>query len=118
MGGSVFNFAGLSTLGHEWQSNIVHMQALLELQKVDISKLGAAWTGEAGEAFRREQAAWQTQADALLVAGAKIGEMLLAAGAQMEKTEQTVVEQLEAAKDIDVDYEPPPKPAPKPTKTK
>ncbi|WP_078277734.1 WXG100 family type VII secretion target [Mycobacteroides franklinii] len=83
----VFNYAEIRALAGEWQAAIGRLQQILDEQKAEIAKLAANWTGETGDAFRREQKAWQAKADAFLAAATKLGSALSAAADAMAKTE-------------------------------
>jgi len=50
----------------------------------------ANWTGETGDAFRREQRAWQAKADAFLAAATKLGSLISTAADAMAKAETEV----------------------------
>lgn len=86
----VYDFAQISALVADWQASIVKLEQLLDEQKAEIAKLAANWTGETGDAFRKEQKAWQTKADAFVAAATKLGSALAAAADAMAKTEAGV----------------------------
>ncbi|WJR35889.1 WXG100 family type VII secretion target [Mycobacteroides immunogenum] len=118
MGGFAYDFARVGELSGQWTQQVSYLEGFLDEQRADIAKLSAAWAGDTGDAFRREQAAWQKQADALLRAARKVGQLLANAGQDMAQAEQHVQARLGEGGDFEVpemSSEPPGRREPKPT---
>lgn len=93
-GAIAWNYGQIESLSGQWHSAIVELQQELEAEKTQIAKIADMWTGEAGDAFRAEQKAWQQKADALFAAAEKLSQLISAAGEGMANTEKELQRQL------------------------
>lgn len=92
-GAIAWNYGQIESLNGRWHSAILELQQELEAEKTQIAKFADMWTGEAGDAFRAEQKAWQQKADALLAAAEKLSQLISEAGEGMANTEKELQRQ-------------------------